>query len=183
MFGRRKQTTDAVSGVVGAHAPTMTTLTPVIAAHGGAGATTLCRWLGYHAQDWGMAVPPAFDGGSLIVVARSTAHGSARATELVRYLRTLPHCGRIVLAVVGDGLGTEPTAVRARLRALTPYVHTVVRIPYVARWRYEDDPLIRPAPEKYNQALQQLRSAVEAGSKADVTVPRRRPTWAPSPSS
>lgn len=178
---RRDSSADKAGEVGRASLMPVTAVTPVIAAHGGAGATTLCRWLGYYAQDWGMSIPPEFDGGSLVVVAKGNAHGTARATELVRYLVSLPDCGPIVLAVVGDGLGSQPLAARARLRALSPHVAAVVSIPYVGRWRYEDDPLSRPAPPPYMQALTQLRAAVEPSTTA--TMPTRRQTWAPSPSS
>lgn len=179
---KRAQKRKAVDGEVSDSSLTpVTTVTPVIAAHGGAGATTLCRWLGYYAQDWGMSVPPQLEGGPLMVVAKGTAHGTARAAELVRYLQTLPNCGRIVLAVVGDGLGPQPVAARARVRALTPHVSAVVSVPHVGRWRYEDDPLTLPAPAAYLQALTELRAAIEPGP--DATMPTRRQTWASSPSS
>lgn len=134
----------------------------VISAHGGSGATTICRWLGGNiAQDWGMAVPPSFGGSTAVVTCLATPHGLARAGELVRYLRTSTDCGLVLLVVTGDGRGPEPVTAKSRLRVLSAYVEDVIRLPFVQRWRFMDDPLSEPAPQSYSNKLHQLRQLLQ----------------------
>lgn len=68
-----------------------------------------------------------------------------------------------MLVVVGDGPWPEPAAARARLRMLAGRVGTVVRVPYVVRWRYVDDPLAAPLPRRVAAAVEQIRAALGAG--------------------
>lgn len=141
-------------------APTLLrTDTPVVGVHGGAGTTTLCRWLGSTATDHGLQLPE-WDGRPLVLVSSGTAAGLARSTALVASLVTRPLAVRLLLAVVADSAAPEPAIVRARVRALSPALAGVVRVPYVEAWRYVDDPLGRPAPGTYLRALRQLARGV-----------------------
>ncbi len=133
--------------------------TPVVGVHGGAGTTTLCRWLGGTALDHGLLLPE-WDGRPLVLVSSGTAAGLARTTMLVASLVTRPLAIRLLLAVVADSAAPEPAIVRARVRALSPALGGVVRFPYVEAWRYIDDPLVRPAPSSYLRALRQLARGI-----------------------
>lgn len=133
--------------------------TAVVGVHGGAGTTTLCRWLGETAQDHGVLLPE-WDGRPVVLVTSGTAPGLARATHLVASLVARPLAARFVLAVVADAAAPEPGVVRSRVRALSPSLAGVVRVPYVEAWRYVDDPLTRTVPGRYQRALRQLSRAV-----------------------
>jgi hypothetical protein len=135
--------------------------TPLVGVHGGAGTSTLCRWLGSTAQDHGLCTPE-WDGRPVVLVTAGTAPALARTTSLVSSLVSRPLAVRLVLAVVADSAAPEPGAVRSRVRALSPSLSAVVRFPYVEVWRYVDDPLERPAPARYLRALRQLVRAVHA---------------------
>src|SRR5438270_5734137 len=122
--------------------------TPVVVfgCHGGAGTTTLVGQLGPQAREAGRLSPAAtvdVVGSAVIVVVRGTAAGSRLAVDLVTALRAAG-TATVVVAVVADGPWPEPLAARARLRALAGHV-PVVRIPYIARWRFEDRPSVVPA--------------------------------------
>lgn len=130
----------------------------VISAHGGAGTTTVCRWLGSNfVQDWGMAVPPHIGDNAVVVACQATPHGAARSAELIRYLRLNTDCNRLLLVATADGRGPEPLASKARIRTLSAYIDGVVRLPYIQRWRYMDDPLSQPAPSNYFTQLNKVR--------------------------
>lgn len=129
--------------------------TPVVGVHGGAGTTTLCRWLGATAHDHGLQVPE-WDGRPLVLVSSGTAVALSRTTSLAAALVTRPLAVRLLLAVVADSAAPEPAIVRSRIKALSPSLAAVVRVPYVEAWRYLDDPLARPAPGGYLRALRQL---------------------------
>lgn len=139
--------------------PMLRTETPVVGVHGGAGTTTLCRWLGVTARDHGLRLPE-WDGRAVVLVTAGTAPALARSTGLVASLVSRPLAVRLVLAVVADAAAPEPGIVRSRIRALSPSVSAVVRLPYVEAWRYVDDPLERAAPGGYLRALRQLARGV-----------------------
>lgn len=127
--------------------------------HGGAGVTTLARMLD-RAVDVGVAMPsPA--GRPLLLVTHGTAGRTLRAMQL---LDRAPKLGLRVTAliVVGDGPWPEPGPVRHRLRVLEGTVPAVIRVPYVPRWRYLDDPLSEPIPPKVRTALYAIKSLVDA---------------------
>jgi hypothetical protein len=129
----------------------------VYACHGGAGTTTLAAHLGA-AQEAGSISPAgltAATGRAAVAVTRGTAAGSRLAVEAATALRAAG-ASKIVVAVVADGPWPEPLAARARLRALAGHV-PVVRVPYIARWRFEDTPTAVPA--RYERALGRLRAA------------------------
>ena len=131
----------------------------VVAAHGGAGATTLATHLAAQLQA-AVEEPQLDEAGRLVgagerangqrqlaswglvpavVVASGTAYGTKRAMA-----RSGELDGRygvpVVVAVVADGPLAEPIAARSRLRALGSEVEAVIRVPYVPRWRFEDCP-------------------------------------------
>lgn len=141
------------------NAPMLRTATPLVGVHGGAGTTTLCRWLGDPAQDHGTAVPE-WNGRPLVLVTSGTVAGLARTTDLVASLVTRPLAVRLIVAVVADTAAPEPGLVRSRIRTLTPSLAGSVRVPYVEAWRYLDDPLARPAPGSYLRALRTLTRLV-----------------------
>jgi hypothetical protein len=133
--------------------------TPVVvyACHGGAGTTTLAALIGaaHEAGPISPASLTAAAGRAVVAVTRGTAAGSRLAADAANALRA-GGASKIVVAVVGDGPWPEPLAARARLRALAGHV-PVVRVPYIARWRFEDEPSVVPA--RYERALGRLRAA------------------------
>jgi hypothetical protein len=147
----------------GAHGPAA-----VVACHGGAGASTLVRML---------APDPALDLAlvrhwadfrrrwhlyPLVLVTRGTAAGAGAAVSAVAAAGAAG-ARPAVLAVVGDGPWPQPAAARARLRLLGPRVGAVVRIPYVTRWRYLDDPLDDgPLPDRVAAAVAAVRAGLTA---------------------
>jgi hypothetical protein len=128
----------------------------VVGCHGGAGTSTVARLL-TAAVDAGRTVP-ARTQLPVVLVAHGTPHGARRATEALAALREqgLQPCG---LVIVGDGPWPEPRLSRARIQLLGDLVPAVVRVPYVARWRYLDDPPTQQVPVKVTRALQQIRAA------------------------
>lgn len=124
--------------------------------HGGAGTSTLARLMG-DAADSGLILPrPPWL--PLVLVTRGTPHGANRATwvlERARAAGIAPHA----LVVVSDGPWPEPRLATLRLRLLGGLVPVIVRLPYVARWRYVDDPVADPVPRRVVRALDQIRSA------------------------
>lgn len=133
--------------------------TPVVvfACHGGAGTTTLAGQLpaAHEVGRIGPATLEAAAGRAVVAVTHGTAAGSWLAVEAASALRNAG-ATKVVVAVVADGPWPEPLAARARLRALAGHV-PVVRIPYIARWRFEDTPSTVPA--RYERALGRLRAA------------------------
>ncbi len=150
----------------------------VVAAHGGAGATTLA---GHLAAQLGAGVeePLLDEAGRLVgagerangqrqlaswgqvpavVVASGTAYGTKRAIARSSDLRTR-YGVPVVVAVVGDGPLPEPIAVRARLRALATEVEAVIRVPYVSRWRFEDRP--SETPDRYRAAVAEIVAVLQ----------------------
>ena len=139
----------------------------MLGVQGGAGATTVAallrdavdlspvgrrrwRWAEY-ATHWTWL--------PLVLVARGTARGTADAVAAVDEVATMG-LRPAVLAVVGDGWWPEPAAVRARLAMLSARVGAVVRIPYVPRWRYVDDPLAAEPPARVSAAVERIRVAL-----------------------
>lgn len=134
----------------------------VTGAHGGAGASTLAVLL-HPAWDMGVICRPGSDcpqvrtgGRPLVLVARNTAAGSARATAAVNAL-----AGQgvrvAVLAVVSDGL-PDPVPAAYRFRLLAPRVGAMVRIPFVPLLRAADDPALVGLPRKVRRALAEIRA-------------------------
>ena len=101
----------------------------VLAAHGGAGATTLARALHLPAT-----TRPVANRALLVVAARTTAPAAARVVELVA---ALPADQPVVLALTADGPIPQPAAVRAMRRLLADRLSGTVLLPWQARWRHE----------------------------------------------
>ena len=129
---------------------------------GYAGASTLAVLL-HPAWDMGVICRPGSDcpqvrtgGRPLVLVARNTAAGSARATAAVNAL-----AGQgvrvAVLAVVSDGL-PDPVPAAYRFRLLTPRVGAMARIPFVPLLRAADDPALVVLPRKVRRALAEIRA-------------------------
>ena len=103
----------------------------VVGAAGGVGTSTLARDLDYLDLQRRLPGPSSRP---LVVATRTTADGMTAAIGLVQQLQDYP--GRVVIALVDDGCGPAPIAVKARRRLLDGYVHAVVDVPYVPVWRY-----------------------------------------------
>ena len=150
----------------------------VVAAHGGAGATTLATHLAAQLQA-AVEEPQLDEAGRLVgagerangqrqlaswgqvpavVVASGTAYGTKRAVARSGELRTR-YGVPVVVAVVADGPLPEPIAVRARLRALGSEVEAVIRVPYVSRWRFEDGP--SEIPDRYRAAVAEIVAVLQ----------------------
>ena len=150
----------------------------VVAAHGGAGATTLAAHLAAELEAV-VEEPQLDDAGRLVgagerangqrqlaswgrmpavVVASGTAHGTKRAMARSNELRTR-YGVPVVVAVVADGPLPEPIAVRARLGALATEVEAVIRVPYVSRWRFEDRP--SETPDRYRAAVAEIVAVLQ----------------------
>lgn len=156
----------------------------LVGCHGGAGTSTLTLLLGppaIEALDLDDAAAALWDGLTVVLVATGTVRGARLATEAVALLRhaspgprlavvgaTEVGRGRLLAAVVGDGSWPVPAAAMARLRLLADLV-PVVRVPYVHRWRDEDNP--RQVPPAYQQALRELRAG--SCSCAEPALARR----------
>jgi len=144
-------------------------LVAVVGAHGGAGATTVAlllrpadaidmrvrQWT-EHAARWA-ALP-------LVLVARGTARGMADAVEAVAGAGSVG-LRPAALVVVGDGWWPEPASVRARTRMLSGRVGAVIRLPFVPRWRYVDDPLTGEPPAKVSAAVERIRASLDAAAR------------------
>ncbi|WP_386778802.1 hypothetical protein [Longispora fulva] len=127
--------------------------------HGGAGASTLARLLELPDLPTGWAPPPQ---ARLLLVARGTPYGSRAAVSVLAALRAQPSLAALALVVVGDGPWPEPMTATRRLVTLGPLVPAVVRVPFVGRWRYLDDPLSARIPRAVTSALARIRAALAA---------------------
>lgn len=159
----------------------------VVGAHGGAGASTLAGFFDSGAvSEVSPAEVRSMAGDAsttpmttALVVGQGTAKGTRAAVELAG---ELARSGvRVVVAIVADGGLGEPIAVRSRLRLLRDQVVAVVRVPYVARWRFIEEPA--NPPERFTAAVNRIRgelglhdaggSRSEAGAKSKRSGTRR----------
>lgn len=130
----------------------------VLGAHGGAGASTVARWLdpdgdtGTTELPHGAQLPAHF---IPVVVARSTASGMASAVHLLGAWN--PDVPRPVLVVVGDAPLRMPRASAYRIRSISPRCLDVVRVPYLARLREIDTPAAGLAHRDVQKAARNLR--------------------------
>lgn len=131
----------------------------VVPCHGGAGATTLARLLG-NTIDAGRQTPSAMQGRHLLLVARGTAFGGRMAIEATSYFQRYFDVVPAALAVVGDGPWPEPRSARARFRLLPPPIR-VVRVPYIAQWRWLDDFADKPIPNNIVTSIRNLKKAID----------------------
>lgn len=121
--------------------PTHTRHFGVLGAHGGAGTSTVTRWLDPNGDDGTMELPK---GSHLpphcipLVVARSTAFGMSRAVQFIgSWHSDVP---RPYLVVVRDAPLGLPKATAYRMRAIRPRVLGIVEVPYLVRLREIDTP-------------------------------------------
>lgn len=132
--------------------------------------TLLCQHLG----PWALDVDrhdPAHRAERLLLVARGTADGLEQAVARVQQmLQGSRGWHSVHLAVVDDGWGPSPVAARARVRSLRPHLAAVVRVPYVARWRYEDPPHLVPS-RAYAGAVRRLADLLQSVPSSKEVAP------------
>ena len=130
-----------------------------IAAHGGAGATTLTRLLG--GTDLGCRWPDAALGepATVLLVARTNAEGMGAAGRALNALREGRHPAgmRLVgLVLVADAPGRLPLPLARRIRVLRS-IAPVHRVPWMPSWR------LGIPPKRVPKDLFGLAAAVGAG--------------------
>ncbi|MEU7614789.1 hypothetical protein AB0M91_02895 [Micromonospora rifamycinica] len=126
-----------------------------IAAHGGAGATTLSRHLG--GTDLGCRWPDAAraEPATVMLVGRTDAEGMravSRALNALREGRHPPGMRLVGLVLMADAPGRLPPALARRIRVLRS-VTPVHRVPWIPAWRLGQQPARTP------KALEKLRTA------------------------
>lgn len=113
----------------------------VIGTHGGAGVSTVVRFLDPEGTGRalevtpGTGLPPYF---TPVVVCRSTAYGLLRTSQMLE--RWHPQVPRPWLVIVGDAPLRPPLPVRYRTRALGSRTFGVAHVPYLYRLRLVDTP-------------------------------------------
>jgi hypothetical protein len=138
----------------------------VAGCHGGAGASTLsvlCEPavdLGV-VRDWQRFDPGLPADMPLLLVTRGTAQGALAAVDAVAAASRIRPVRGVV--VVGDGPYPEPREARARLSLLAGRVASLVRLPYVAAWRYCDEPDRHRLPAGVVRAVDEVRMLIEWG--------------------
>ena len=129
----------------------------VVAAHGGAGATTIARLIG--GLDGGTrdrCHPAWLCGRRVVIVGRATAAGSPRRGRPLSEPPSVLPVAALVAVLVADGPWPAPPAARYHARATAGRV-TVIAVPYVAVWRF--DPAAAP-PAPLLSAAAQIRAAL-----------------------
>ncbi|MEU4172837.1 DUF6668 family protein [Streptomyces sp. NPDC026665] len=131
-----------------------------MAAHGGAGATTLAGVLG--GTDVGTRWPDAAEQhpSRILLAARTHAAGlkaASRAMDFLRSGRHPPGIELVALVLVADAPGRLPTALSRRVRVLSS-VATTFLVPWVHAWRVGE-----PA-EKVPNTLADLAAFLRSGS-------------------
>lgn len=125
----------------------------ILAAHGGAGATTLARALQLPELH-----PAAAAHASVVVLAAAGhAHGARRVIETVAELGEYPH---VVLALTGTGWG-HSAETRAMRRLLADRLEAVVDLPWVWRWHHQPTPTAATATDRWRAAAVDLATLVE----------------------
>lgn len=113
----------------------------VVGAHGGAGTSTVTRWLdpdgsgGTVELHKGSQLPPHY---IPVVVCRSTAFGLASAVQFIGGWH--PDVPRPYLVVVRDAPLRLPRSAGYRMKAVRPRVLGVAEVPYLVRLREVDTP-------------------------------------------
>ncbi|WP_432838985.1 hypothetical protein [Dactylosporangium sp. CA-092794] len=108
-----------------------------VAAHGGAGATSLAMVLG--GVDLGCRWPDPVVGepAHVVLVARTHAAGmraASRALNAMREGRHPPGMKLVTLVLVADAPGSLPLALTSRVRVLRS-IAPVIRVPWIVDWR------------------------------------------------
>lgn len=141
-----------------AERPTASRYFGVMGAHGGAGTSTITRWLdpdgsgGTFELAKGSHLPPNY---TPLVVCRSTAFGLANAVQLIGAWH--PDVPRPYLVVVGDAPLRLPRAARYRMRTVRPGVLGIAEVPYLVRLREADTPADGLAHRPVQKAARSLR--------------------------
>lgn len=141
-----------------AERPTPTRYFGVMGAHGGAGTSTVARWLDPHGDGSayelarGSQLPPNY---VPLVVCRSTSYGVAAAVQLLGGWH--PDVPRPYLVVVRDAPLPLPRPVRYRLRVVRPRVLGIADVPYLVRLREMDTPADGLDHKTVRKAVRSLR--------------------------
>jgi hypothetical protein len=148
----------------------------VVAAHGGAGATTVADLLRLAgpAADVTEARHCLHDpaGAALLVVARTTASGTAAAAWHVTHA---PRPARLHLVLVADAPAPPPLACRYRARALKGVVAAVTWVPWVWSLRAVDRVTDADDAQAVRRAAAALRDAVTAAHQSTPAEHREEP--------
>lgn len=143
---------------LGADAPDSSRHFGILAAHGGAGASTVTRWLdpdgdtGTTELAHGSHLPPHY---TPVVVARSTAFGTASAVQLLGAWN--PQVPRPYLVIVGDAPLRMPRTSAYRIRSVRARVLGIAQVPYLVRLREIDTPAAGLAHRDVQKAARNLR--------------------------
>lgn len=132
----------------------------VLAAHGGAGATTVTTFLDPGQSGWAIEAPPgrgSFPSGRRVVlVSRSTAYGLAATARTVASWS--PQHMWPWLVLVADAPVTPPLPVLYRVAALRDQLAGVTSLPYLHRMRACDSPTEAMALPAVARAAAALRN-------------------------
>lgn len=134
-----------------------------VAAHGGAGATTLAAILGGTDVGCRWPDPAEREPARVLLVARTHAAGlraASRALNAMREGRHPPGMQLLTLVLVADAPGPLPLALTSRVRVLRS-VAPVCRIPWVAQWRSGKRP--KALPRQFFRLAEQLGTRPAGG--------------------
>ncbi|MFJ6197326.1 hypothetical protein [Micromonospora sp. NPDC092111] len=136
-----------------------------IAAHGGAGTTTLTRLLG--GTDLGCRWPDAAlaEPATVMLVGRTNAEGMravSRALNTLREGRHPPGLRLVGLVLLADAPGRLPLALARRIRVLRS-VAPVHRVPWIPSWRLGQQPARLPRALLGLQAAAGTRQSTGGG--------------------
>ncbi|MGW1666181.1 hypothetical protein [Streptomyces microflavus] len=130
----------------------------VVGAHGGAGTSTITRWLDLDDSGEtfelkkGSQLPPHY---TPVVVCRSTALGLSSAVRFIGGWH--PDVPRPYLVVVGDAPLRLPRAASYRMKVVRPRVLGIVEVPYLVHLREVDTPAEGLAHRSVQKAARTLR--------------------------
>lgn len=133
----------------------------VLGAHGGAGTSTVSHWLNPDGSTstmelhQGSQLPPHY---TPVVVARSTAFGMLRASQLIG--RWHPDVPRPFLVVVRDAPLRIPKPAAYRRQAVQGRVLDIVNVPYLVGLRDADNPAQGLTFRAVQRAASDLRRAL-----------------------
>lgn len=137
----------------------------VVAAHGGAGATTVARLL--DAGDAGQVWPAPRSGAvSAVVVARHHLSGlrAAQAAAIQWASGVIPGVRLVGLVLVADSPVKQPKELADFQRLVMGAFPAVWHVEYVPAWRV-NDPWESSVPRSYNKVLSQVGAAFERNTK------------------
>lgn len=125
----------------------------LVAAHGGAGQSTLVRLDERFVAE---SAWPRLGVGPVVVVCRSHAAGLIAAGRLLDAHRDSPPLGVLVIA---DAPGHLPVALRRRVRLLAGVAPQLWRLPWVEAWRRR--PAAGPTPLTVRRVLDRVLAAAD----------------------